>query len=160
MLSDPSFFTYASVLLVALAGLPAGIFLSLHAFEELRSGNRYFPLLSKLLFVAAAAVPIAVGDYPVAMRAAGYGIILLIALLIPDSRVLYALLSLAFSLASKTQYFAVVVSLIFLYGLPAGAIIAAEKKRLFLQKDLGRILAQETVQHSGLLLALVLYFVL
>ena len=160
MVLGMDFYSYAAVALVALAGLPVGIFLSLFAFEELKSGNRYFSLLSKILFVAVSSVPIVAGEYPAALRGVSYGAIILAALLVSDSRVSYVFLSLAFSLSSKTNYFALTASLVFLYGLSSGALIAGTSGHISLKNNLLRVMAQETVKSSGLLIAFLLYFML
>ncbi len=112
--------------LVVGLGLFSGVFLALIAPEELKAGKKYFILLRTVLFVAIVAL-LVFSYYRINMIIT---IICLLSLLdlflnkISDI-IRFALLGLFFYLSAPlNQLFVLISVLIFIYGLPAGTLLA------------------------------------
>lgn len=119
--------TYFLAAIVSFSGLIAGAILAFFTKEELKPGKKYFELLQKALLAAIAAVFVYYLGLHLLVRIAIYAAVILLLATSKsiNSSVAYALLGAVFYFSSfSKQSFLIISSLIFLYGLPAGSIIA------------------------------------
>jgi hypothetical protein len=134
---------YISILLLSYIGLASGMVLALIAKEEILAGTSYFVWLQRVILIAV----IAVSGYFLQLPFFIWLIIaaLLIITLLQqriDRNVffLYCLLSLLFYLNSQNKIsFPLAASLIFLEGLPSGALLLDFEKKKYIKIILGNL---------------------
>jgi hypothetical protein len=121
---------YALVAIVISIGLILGRVLAWIAKEEIRPGKNYFLILQKALFCAAVIALMFLNRTNVHYIWAGALIIFVYVYYYKkiSPEIVYGVLGLVFYLSSKTEYFLLASSLIFLYGLPSGTLLKNKEK--------------------------------
>jgi len=123
--------TYAFATLIALLGFFVGMFLAKMVPEELKSGLEYFVILKKMLLLAIFVLFVNIIEFSFLLKILIYTlIVLLFALVDLMPFQLYMLLTFLLLLAAPvTSNFFIQVSLVFLYGLPAGTLYSIENMK-------------------------------
>lgn len=120
--------TYAFATVLALLGFFIGMFLAKMVPEELKSGLDFFVILKKMLLLSIFVLFVNIIEFSFMLKILIYTlIVLLFALIDLMPFQLYMLLTFLLLLAAPiTSNFFIQVSLVFLYGLPAGTLYAIE----------------------------------
>ena len=123
--------TYAFATLIALLGFFVGMFLAKMVPEELKSGLEYFVILKKMLLLAIFVLFVNIIEFSFLLKILIYTlIVLLFAMIDLMPFQLYMLLTFLLLLAAPvTSNFFIQVSLVFLYGLPAGTLYSIENMK-------------------------------
>lgn len=110
---------------LALFGFPAGLVLAKLAREELEPGKNYFILMQKSLVIISVMAVLYIYDINLYLTAA-IGVISTVAAIDLNlkPKIIYPFFAVLFMLSLKTQDLLIVMSsVIFLYGLPAAALV-------------------------------------
>ena len=132
--------TYAFATLIALLGFFVGMFLAKMVPEELKSGLEYFVILKKMLLLAIFVLFVNIIEFSFLLKILIYTlIVLLFALVELMPFQLYMLLTFLLLLAAPvTSNFFIQVSLVFLYGLPAGTLYSIENMKDSFKRQVSR----------------------
>lgn len=124
---------YSLISLIAVLGLALGAVIGHFAKEEMKPGKKYFLLLQKALFIASIAAVMYANRTNVHYIWIGAVIIFIYFYFFEKINQIfaYAVLGLAFFLASETEMFLPVAALVFLYGFPTGSMIKNRKSIIF-----------------------------
>ncbi len=120
-----------SAAVVALAPV-IGLILARFTKEELAPGKKYFVFAQHAFFVLAAFISVLAHKWTIAYAVAGL-VAIFAYLLIKQLRTPWlaaGLLGIAFALTAEQPLFFLFSTLAFLYGLPAGTLLATQKKGL------------------------------
>jgi len=132
--------TYAFATIIALLGFFVGMFLAKVVPEELKSGLEFFIILKKMLLLAIFVLFVNIIEFSFLLKILIYTlIVLLFAMVELMPFQLYMLLTFLLLLAAPvTSNFFIQVSLVFLYGLPAGTIYSIENMKESYRKIISR----------------------
>jgi hypothetical protein len=140
-----TFLSYALAVAVVFSAPFIGAFLALHTKEEMPTARKYFPLAQNLLLLLLVAVVLDSFGVALTLRILAYVLTLAALALLPPVNA-YPLFAFAFFLVFGMQEALFAVSaLVFLYGLPAGSMLAVRMK----SKRIGDILVPVAVRYSG-----------
>ncbi len=140
--------TYSLAAILAYLGLFLGLLLAIIAKEEMKQGKKYFLMLQKLILLLLFLFLL------IYLRLSNIlTVIILLAILIPILRTekrintspyIYMILGVAIYLSSKIpDLFIIESSLVFIYGLPTGSLLAEKSKKksiINLLKNIGLII--------------------
>ncbi len=128
-----AFINYALVSVIASLGLVCGYFLAKIAKQEIKTGKVYLQIMKSLVLgsIMFFSLHSLINSIAVAILSALVIILTLsVNSLLKFNRVVYLLQSLLLYFAYEKKFFALTASLIFIYGLPAGTLMAHYKTDL------------------------------
>lgn len=131
-------FTYFFSLIASFIGIFAGIFISVNAREELAIGKKYFLLIERIIL--AIILGLVLYFYGLDMYfALGVSLVAFAVLhrIKLNDTIIFLVLGIAFFLG---RGYAIVVSLIFLYGMAAGSLLTSEEKKSKFWQIVGKAL--------------------
>jgi len=119
------------VAFASFTGLFVGSFIASQTKEELKTGEKYFVLLEKVVIIAIISLLMHLYAFSIWPRVIIYVLAIVVLFLIrPPSITTYSLLGIALYLSSReATMFYWVASLIFLYGLAAGSLLFIAHKK-------------------------------